>query len=135
MNKFKVGDRVRLLAEGEPWPVGEIGTVERTFPGDDGEPVYYVRYYPDEPDYPHNFGYHLDDYLELAEAGDRADERREQDLPRWDTLQKRTTKGGETAYIVKWKTPDGKHRTKGGFRTRKAAQAYATKVEVPCSVA
>jgi hypothetical protein len=44
-------------------------------------------------------------------------------------LQKRTTKSGETAYIVKWKAPDGKHRTKGGFRTRKAAQAYATKVE------
>jgi Arm DNA-binding domain len=30
---------------------------------------------------------------------------------------------------VRWYTPDGKERTKGGFRTRKAAQAYATKVE------
>jgi integrase len=44
-------------------------------------------------------------------------------------LQKRQTKGGATAYIVKWKAADGKHRTKGGFRTKKDAQAYATDVE------
>jgi hypothetical protein len=45
------------------------------------------------------------------------------------SIQKRITKSGATGYIVKWKTPDGKHRTKGGFRTRKAAQAYATEIE------
>ncbi|GAA11013.1 tyrosine-type recombinase/integrase [Gordonia alkanivorans] len=32
-------------------------------------------------------------------------------------------------YKVKWRTPDGKHRTKGGFRTRKEADAYATSVD------
>lgn len=41
-------------------------------------------------------------------------------------VQKRTTKSGSAAYIVKWKDPDGKHQTKGGFRTRKAAEDYAT---------
>lgn len=44
-------------------------------------------------------------------------------------VQKRELSTGATAYIVKWKTPDGKHRTRGGFRTRKAANAYATRVE------
>jgi Arm DNA-binding domain len=41
-------------------------------------------------------------------------------------VQKRITKSGSGAYIVKWKDPDGKHQTKGGFRTRKAAEDYAT---------
>lgn len=41
-------------------------------------------------------------------------------------VQKRITKSGSAAYVVKWKDPDGKHRTKGGFRTRKAAEDYAT---------
>ncbi|GFG73583.1 hypothetical protein MBOT_09480 [Mycobacterium botniense] len=41
-------------------------------------------------------------------------------------MQKRNTKSGSAAYIVKWKDPDGKHQTKGGFRTRKAAEDYAT---------
>jgi integrase len=44
------------------------------------------------------------------------------------SIQKRQTRSGAPAYIVKWKTPDGKHRTRGGFSTRKAAQAYATEV-------
>jgi integrase len=44
-------------------------------------------------------------------------------------IQKRQTKSGNPTYVVKWRTPDGKDRTKGGFRTRKAANAYATKVE------
>src|SRR4029077_6953635 len=44
-------------------------------------------------------------------------------------VQKRELSTGATAYIVKWKTPDGKHRTRGGFRTRKAANAYASEVE------
>ncbi|PQM52511.1 hypothetical protein C5U48_09420 [Mycolicibacter virginiensis] len=75
MTKFKVGDRVRLLAEGEPWPVGEIGTVLEVFTGDDGESVYYVRYYPDEPAYTHNCGHHLDDDLEFAGPADSDDVR------------------------------------------------------------
>jgi len=45
------------------------------------------------------------------------------------SIQRRQTVSGAPAYIVKWKTPDGKHRTKGGFRTRKAATAYATEVD------
>ncbi|MGC5257121.1 tyrosine-type recombinase/integrase [Gordonia sp. DT218] len=40
-----------------------------------------------------------------------------------------STKDGKPIYKVKWRTPDGKHRTKGGFRTRKEADAYATTVE------
>jgi integrase len=44
------------------------------------------------------------------------------------SIQKRVTRTGAPAYIVKWRTPDGRHRTRGGFRTRKAAQAYATEV-------
>lgn len=43
-------------------------------------------------------------------------------------IQKRSLKNQQVAYIVKWRTADGKHRTKGGFRTRKAAQTYATEV-------
>jgi hypothetical protein len=44
-------------------------------------------------------------------------------------IQKRQTKSGATVYVVKWRTSDGADRTKGGFSTRKAANAYATKVE------
>ena len=44
-------------------------------------------------------------------------------------VQKRTLKGGAPAYIVKWKAADGKHKSRGGFRTRKAALAYAAEVE------
>ncbi|WP_280763398.1 Arm DNA-binding domain-containing protein [Prescottella agglutinans] len=29
----------------------------------------------------------------------------------------------------RWRTPDGKHRTKGGFKTKKAAEDYATEVK------
>jgi integrase len=45
------------------------------------------------------------------------------------SIQKRQLKNGNAAYIVKFKTPDGKHRTKGGFRTRKQATAYATEIQ------
>lgn len=44
-------------------------------------------------------------------------------------IQKRQTKSGATTYVVKWRTPDNRERSTGGFRTRKAANAYATKVE------
>jgi integrase len=44
-------------------------------------------------------------------------------------IQKRQTQSGATTYVVKWRTPDGHDRSKGGFRTRKAAQAYATTAE------
>jgi integrase len=45
------------------------------------------------------------------------------------SVEKRVKGDGTTAYIVKWREPNGRHRTKGGFPTRKAASAYATKVE------
>ena len=44
-------------------------------------------------------------------------------------IQKRQTKSGATSYVVKWRTPDGHDRSKGGFTTRKAAHAYATDIE------
>jgi integrase len=44
-------------------------------------------------------------------------------------IQKRATKSGNATYVVKWRTPDGIDRSKGGFTTRKAANAYATKAE------
>lgn len=36
---------------------------------------------------------------------------------------------GKPTYIVKWRTPDGKDRSKGGFSTKRAAEAWATTVE------
>lgn len=45
------------------------------------------------------------------------------------SVQKRVRHSGTTTYVVRWYAPDGTERTKGGFRTRKAALAYATKVE------
>jgi len=45
------------------------------------------------------------------------------------SIEKRTSSKGATAYIVKWRTPDGRHRTKGGFDTKRAANGYATTVE------
>jgi integrase len=45
------------------------------------------------------------------------------------SIEKRQTRKGATVYIVKWREPDGKHRTKGGFTTKKAAESYATEAE------
>ena len=45
------------------------------------------------------------------------------------SIEKRQNAKGATTYIVKWRTPDGKHRTRGGFTTKKAARTYATRVE------
>lgn len=45
------------------------------------------------------------------------------------SIEKRQTRKGATTYIVKWREPDGRHRTKGGFGSKKAAEAYATKAE------
>lgn len=42
-------------------------------------------------------------------------------------IQKRETTSG-TTYVVKWRTPDGTDRTKGGFTTKRKAEAYATKL-------
>ena len=39
-------------------------------------------------------------------------------------IQKRATRSGQPTYVVKWRTPDGTDRSKGGFTTRKAANAY-----------
>lgn len=45
------------------------------------------------------------------------------------STEKRQTAKGATVYIVKYRTADGKHRTKGGFASKKAAEAYGTKAE------
>src|SRR5574337_380981 len=42
-------------------------------------------------------------------------------------IQKRVRASGTTTYVVRWYTPDGFQRTKGGFRTRKDAKAFAAK--------
>lgn len=44
-------------------------------------------------------------------------------------VQKRQTATGATTYVVKWRTPDGHDRSKGGFTTKKAARAYAARAE------
>jgi integrase len=44
-------------------------------------------------------------------------------------VQRRTTSAGAVRYVVKYRTPDGKGRSKGGFTTKKAAEDYATTVE------
>jgi integrase len=44
-------------------------------------------------------------------------------------VQKRMKSDGSTVYVVKFRTPDGKQRSKGGFRTKKQAEAYATDAE------
>ncbi|MGW4016777.1 tyrosine-type recombinase/integrase [Rhodococcus ruber] len=44
-------------------------------------------------------------------------------------VQKRITSTGQTRYVVKYRTPDGKHRSKGGFTTKKDADAYANEVD------
>lgn len=45
------------------------------------------------------------------------------------SIEKRVTSKGAPAYIVKWRTPDDQHRTRGGFATKRAAEAYKTEVE------
>lgn len=44
-------------------------------------------------------------------------------------IQKYPLASGKVRYLVKWRTPDGRDRTKRGFATRKEANAYATKAE------
>ena len=44
-------------------------------------------------------------------------------------MQKRTTSNGQTRYVVKYRTPDGKGRSEGGFTNKKAAEDYATEVD------
>lgn len=44
-------------------------------------------------------------------------------------IQKRVRASGTTTYVVRWYGPDGTERSKGGFRTRKDARAFATKAE------
>ncbi|MEZ0354097.1 tyrosine-type recombinase/integrase [Mycobacterium sp. pR1184] len=45
------------------------------------------------------------------------------------SIQKRVRSSGTTTYVVRWYTPDGAQRTKGGFRTRKDAKAFASKAD------
>lgn len=44
-------------------------------------------------------------------------------------VRKLTRPDGSRLYQVRWRTPDGKHRTKGGFRTLKEAEGFATDME------
>lgn len=44
-------------------------------------------------------------------------------------IQKRVRASGTTTYVVRWYAPDGTERTKGGFRTRKDAKAFALKAD------
>ena len=44
-------------------------------------------------------------------------------------VQKRTRADGRAVYIVKWRTPDAKDLTKGGFETRKAARSFGVQAE------
>ncbi|MGI1849940.1 hypothetical protein [Rhodococcus sp. SJ] len=44
-------------------------------------------------------------------------------------VQKRTTRTGQTRYVVKYRMPDGKQRSKCGFTTKKDADAYANEVD------
>ncbi len=43
------------------------------------------------------------------------------------SVQKRVRNSGTTTYVVRWYAPDGTERTRGGFGSRKAAEAYAIK--------
>jgi hypothetical protein len=45
------------------------------------------------------------------------------------SVEKRTRADSRPVYIVKWRTPAGQHRTKGGFATKKAAENYRIKQE------
>ena len=45
------------------------------------------------------------------------------------SIEKRVSSKGRATYIVKWRTPDDQHRTRGGFATKRAAEAYKTEVE------
>jgi len=40
-------------------------------------------------------------------------------------IQKRVRASGTVTYVVRWHAPDGTERSKGGFRTKKAAQDWA----------
>jgi integrase len=44
-------------------------------------------------------------------------------------VQKRVRASGTTTYVVRWYAPDGTERSKGGFRTRKDAKAFAAKAD------
>lgn len=44
-------------------------------------------------------------------------------------IQKRVRASGTVTYVVRWYAPDGTERSKGGFRTRKDATAFAAKAD------
>jgi len=44
-------------------------------------------------------------------------------------VRKITRPDGTRFYQVRWRTPDGKHRTKGGFPTKRAAEDYVNEVD------
>ncbi|WP_278313742.1 tyrosine-type recombinase/integrase [Lolliginicoccus levis] len=45
------------------------------------------------------------------------------------SVQRKTLKSGATRYEVRYRTPDGKCRSKGGFTTKADAEAYATSID------
>lgn len=45
------------------------------------------------------------------------------------SVQKRVRASGTTTYVVRWYATDGSERSKGGFRTRKDAKAFAAKAD------
>ncbi|CAN5672064.1 hypothetical protein BH09ACT7_BH09ACT7_37490 [soil metagenome] len=44
-------------------------------------------------------------------------------------VQKRVRADGQVTYVVKFRAPDGRQRSKGGFETKRKAEAYATKLQ------
>lgn len=44
-------------------------------------------------------------------------------------VQKRVNAAGATIYVAKWREPDGRDRSRGGFTTKKAATDYARNAE------
>lgn len=45
------------------------------------------------------------------------------------SIERRVNSRGAATYIVKYRDPDGRRRTEGGFQTKRAATSYATGVE------
>ena len=44
-------------------------------------------------------------------------------------IQKRARSDGSRTYVVKWRTPDGRDHSRGGFSTKRGAEAFSTSVD------
>ncbi|WP_099039717.1 hypothetical protein [Mycobacterium neglectum] len=62
---YRPGTRVRVLLPNEDF-TGQVGTVERDITGDDGTPVYVVRFCGERDHYPHHVAYYRADEVEQA---------------------------------------------------------------------